>query len=227
MCTQRDCADHLVAEFNGEIQSEHFGDKPTCSMENVTPRFAPETVTETAELDTMTEESERKKRLAELEVTHFHSCVSDDKQQDSHTAALNTQEMIERMRSLGLLRPGESTLCELMEGCTSQCRCATALFFLSALAMQFTLLISGMISAAGHGKGECNSPGGVDKSHVRKHMEPTARPETEDASGGNRVQAHRVVDGQIQSFADLVVGILSNPARQSGVQSRAKTSRMS
>lgn len=36
MCTQRDYADHLVAEFNGEIQSEHFGDKPTCSMENVT-----------------------------------------------------------------------------------------------------------------------------------------------------------------------------------------------
>lgn len=76
-----------------------------------------------------------------------------------------------------------------------------------------------MIGIPGHGKGECDSLGGVDKSFVRSHMETSATPEANDDASNNRLAPHREVDGHIQSFADSVVGISSQTDREFGVES--------
>lgn len=218
--TQRDCADHLKSSFNLEIQSTHFGDQPTCSMENVTVRQVDETLEEGLS------DVEKTEALEAAEVMDFHSYVSDDKQQDAHTTFLNTVEMVRKLRSDNpeTLCSKESSLFELMDGCTSQCRCATSLFFMSLLAVQFKIIVNRMISASGHGKGDCDSQGGVDKTLLAQHMETTQTPEV--GRENNRIEAHQVVDGRIQSLADTIVRLLNDPARLEGAQSRTKRSRM-
>lgn len=75
---------------------------------------------------------------------------------------------------------------------------------LSALAMQHQVRIDRMIGAPGHGKGECDSLGGVDKARARKQMETVATPEA-SSDKHRHVDAHNVIDGRIQSFSDQVV----------------------
>ena len=135
---------------------------------------------------------------------HYHSCISDDSRQDSRTTFINTEELIKSLRgNHGLLSNAEAVLFELMDGCTKQYRSATACYLMSVLAVKYGLSINRMISAPSHGKGDCDSQGGIDKSHLRQYFRSVATPE-KDRGSKVKVEPHMVEKGKRISMAAML-----------------------
>ena len=192
--TQRDYADALLASFTDEIQSTHFGENASVSMEGVTIRF--------------TDPNTGEDRF------HFYSYLSDDKRQDSRTTYVNTEAMVKELQQHQLQLKPDSILYELMDGCAKQYRCANCFYLMSALAAKYTITIDRMISAPHHGKGDVDSQNGIDKNYCRCHFRKIATPEV---LGDDRfMSAHTVMDGKKRSMAEAMHKLLSVPARCNG-----------
>jgi len=198
---QRDYADALVSEITDESTSTHFGENAKLSMEGITMRFVD---------------------ANDAEHMLYYVFLSDDNRQDSRTSYINTSRMIDDLReSYGLL-PRGSTLLELMDGCSRQCRCSTALWTLTALSYKHQIIIDRMISAPHHGKGDCDSQSGVDKNYMRMFFRRRKIAEdAEDHFAG--IMASQIDEnGKKLSFAELAHVILSHPSRTSGLKSESK-----
>jgi len=203
--TQRDYADHLAAEFNGAIQSEHFGEHVTVSMEGVVCWHVKQGEDESF-----------------VDVCDYHSYISDDNQQDARTSSINTEFMIQKLRSqgVGMLVADKSVLYELMDGCAKQYRSGTALYLMTVIACKYGIILDRMISAPHHGKGPCDSQGGVDKTYIKLYMLVVGTPE--DPLSVHLMPAHEIgLDGLQDSFANRCVILLSDPKRCFGHQKGA------
>lgn len=200
MLTQRDHSDHSVVEFSNEIQLTHFGENSSISMEGVAVCFLEGG-------DIMNEKF------------HCHSCTTDDKRQDSRTAHVNMSPLIENLQQESQLLLGHNSV-ELMDGCAKQHRCDNALCLMSIVSAKKKIVVDRMISALHHGKGDCDSQGGIDKNHLRQHLGLVATPELHERKC--QMRPHAVESGKKRSMADTLAKILSDPPRQSGMKDHSE-----
>ena len=202
--TRRDYAERLTAKFNQEIQSTHFGQSVTLSMEGCFVEFV----------------------VGNDDVqAHFHSHMADKSNQDAASTHAHMRVLLELLISQEKIIPGKSTIWEHTDGCTKQYRCAKALYLLSSLASEFKVVIDRQVDAPGHGKDVVDGLNAQDKVYLRKHMISSCAA-TEPRTGPNaklKMDA-AVVDGDNKaiSFAKQCVELCSQKMRQMGVVSHKK-----
>lgn len=204
----RDYADALSIAFDKEVQSDHFGNQAKISMEGITVKYMKQTGEDIGQDEF-------------VEVMDYRCYLADDKRQDARTSYINTKHMIDRLReSTNLLVEG-STLYQQCDGCAKQYRCALSLYLQSAIACAYKINYDVMNTAPGHGKGPCDSQGGVDKSECICHMRTVGLPETEGDS--KYVHANKIDEnGKRKSMAEEFAKILNDPARTGGVKGHKK-----
>ena len=130
----RDFAERLSLQFHGQTQQEYFGGGTTVSLEGVAIKFV-------------------KGRDASNDVsttTDFHTFLSNGKQQDSAVVYNHFEKLLKFLKAEGVIKNGSTILCNT-DGCSSQYRCGTAFYFLSALSYVHKVAISRAVGAPGHG----------------------------------------------------------------------------
>ena len=92
---RRDYADRLIGKFDMEIQSTHFGDSITLSMEGYSVEFnTPEGVIK----------------------MNFHFHFADKSPQNASSTNTHMEAMFEKLLEQGLIEKGNSTLWEVTDG---------------------------------------------------------------------------------------------------------------
>ena len=201
--SMKDYADAIQATCNREIQSDHFGDQTTTSMEGAYCQF----------VDPAKQEEGIR--------TEFNCYVSDDKQQDSRTSFANTVFLIKQAREKGLIPPeGEQTLYECMDGCGKQYRCANSIYLMSVVSNLYKISCNRMTSPPGHGKSQVDAANGRGKSKFVETLRTVQFYGINSDDPTCKWLCPCLVDlqGKKISFADLVVKILSRPEYRFGVK---------
>ena len=202
--TRRDCAKQLSAKFNKEIQSDHFGQGTTLSMEGCFVEYL-----ENGEV-----------------LAHFHSHMADKSNQDAASTHAHMQVLLKLLARQKKIRSGCSTIWEHTDGCTKQYRCAKALHLLSYLATEFDITIDRQIDAPGHGKDVVDGLNAQDKVYLRKAMITADKTNKTDSADNNKLKMDpAVVDGDNKaiSFAKQCVKLCSDHSRKKGAVSHKKS----
>ena len=176
--TRRDYADRLVAAFELEIQSGHFGDNVTLSMEGCSVEFH--------------------KGDGEIKM-HFHFHFADKSPQNANSTNAHMEVMIGKLLNQGLLTKRKSTVLEVTDGCGKQYRCGNALMLLSVLARKYEIIIDRAVDAPGHGKGVVDGIQGSEKNFIRRKMCMTNKNGID--SQEDRMEAAQISDDTPTSFA--------------------------
>ena len=206
--TRRDYAERLAAAFSLEIQSDHFGNGRSLSMEG----SAVETFCKAA-VDAW-RNGVWQMDEAQLKMV-FHSHFSDDSRQDAATTHAHMTVLLKQLKEIGELCAG-MTLWDYTDGCMKQYRCGTALYLLSVLATTFGITTSRAIGAPGHGKDVVDALNATDKIFLRKKMCMIGTPEAKD--GASRMAAHSMLGDAKMSLAEESQRLCSDPARFTGVK---------
>ena len=69
-----------------------------------------------------------------------------------------------------MLKTSLSTIWENTDGCAEQYRCASALYLMSIISQNYSLIIDRGISAPGHGKEVVDGLNAVDKRYIYQLM---------------------------------------------------------
>jgi hypothetical protein len=96
---------------------------------------------------------------------HWHSYLSDFKQQDARTSFANTDKFILMMKAKGLLHEG-STLWIQSDGCAKQYKSGTNMWLCWHLSRKYHINIDWFITCAGHGKSVVDPLAGTDKRWI-------------------------------------------------------------
>jgi hypothetical protein len=201
--TIRDYSERLNAAFDQEIQSEHFGNSRSLSIEG-------------SAVEMVVNGLEGKSKL------EFHSHFSDKSSQDACTTMAHMEVLIEHLFNENQMAEG-STMWDNTDGCSKQYRCGTALYFLSVLAVEHGIIIDRAISAPGHGKDIVDGINAIDKEFLRSKMCMIGTPEASD--GNKRMAAHSMVEGASKSLAQEALRLCADTSRLSGVKSEKKYSK--
>ena len=203
--TRRDYAERLLAKFNEEIQSTHFGQGTTLSIEGCYVEF---------------------KTIDGTVRAHFHSHMSDKSTQDAATTHAHLSVLLNKLSEQELIKRGISTMWGHTDGCTKQYRCAKALYLLSSLASEFDIIIDRLVDAPGHGKDVVDGMNAQDKVYLRHKMITATDPDQKDDSEQSEVKFDAALcDGEQKpiSFAEQCVKICSAKSRKTGVESHKKS----
>ena len=146
VATQQDFAEALTIKHQKEVQAMHFGGNVTVSIEGHTVHF-PNPNDETKIL------------------FHFHSFLSDSKQQDSSTVDNHMEKLIKHLKETGVLKD-DGRILGSSDGCAKQCKCSSALRVMSNLSVKRGVAIDCAIGCPGHGKCEVDAINAVDKSTI-------------------------------------------------------------
>ena len=192
--TRRDYADKLIAEFDLEIQSTHFGDSVTLSMEGCSVEFI---------------DGNGNVKM------HFHFHFADKSPQNAASTNQHMDVMMTELIMKGLLTPNRSTIFEVTDGCGKQYRCGNALMYLSALARKHGIIIDRAVDAPGHGKGVVDGVQGTEKEFLRRKMCMINK--NGHDSMDNRIEAAQMCSGEKTSFARECIRLCSNSNRKLGV----------
>ena len=195
--TIRDYAERLKFEFNLEIQSEHFGNCWSLSIEGCSCRFIKEG-----------------KILIEM-----HSHFSDSSRQDATNAHMKVE--LQYLEDMGILkRDSTGTILDDTDGCAKQYRSGTALYLNSLLATTHGVIIDRAVGAPGHGKDEVDGLNAVDKRFIAEKMALIIMPKANESS--NRMHAEARVDGKSMSIAKEAAQMCGDESRAEGVKSKGK-----
>ena len=206
--TRRDYAERLAAAFTLEIQSDHFGNGRSLSMEGSSVEtFCKRAVD--AWKNGVWQMDEADLRMV------FHSHFSDDSRQDAATTHAHMTVLLNQLKEVGELCVG-MTLYDDTDGCGKQYRCGTALYLLSVLACTFGIVIDRAIGAPGHGKDIVDGLNATDKVYLRKKMCMIGTPEAKDSEC--RMAAHSMIGDAKMSLADEAKRLCEDPKRVSGVK---------
>jgi hypothetical protein len=157
--TRRDYAERLSAIFNMEVQSEHFGNGRSLSIEG----SSVETYIG-VELNEYLEGRMNANQL--LRKMEFHSHFSDFSRQDAATTNAHMTVLLEVLKQRLEFREG-STMYDDTDGCAKQYRCGNALYLLSVLSCKFKIVIDRAVGAPGHGKDLVDGLNATDKKFLR------------------------------------------------------------
>jgi hypothetical protein len=195
--TIRDYAERLKFEFNLEIQSEHFGNCRSLSIEGCSCRYM---------------------RLAEC-LMEMHSHFSDSSRQDSRTTFAHMQVELKYLEDAGIIQKGSTNL-EDTDGCAKQYRSGTSLYLNTLLATTHGIVIDRAVGAPGHGKDEVDGLNAVDKRFINEKMALIITPEENESS--NRMHAAARVDDASMSIAAEAARMCRHENRAEGVKSEGK-----
>ena len=210
--TRHDYAERLSAVFADEVQSSHFGNGRSLSIEG-------SKVESFAQLDL--EAFQRGDLLAnEIEPDmEFHSHFSNHSRQDAATTAAHLTVLLDLLRSKGKYFVG-CTLYDETDGCAKQYRCSNAIYLLSVLASKYGITIDRGIGAPGHGKDDVDGLNATDKRYLQGKFCMIGTPEANDNE--KRMAANSMVEGASQSLAAECARLCSLPSRINGVKGHAK-----
>jgi hypothetical protein len=203
--TRRDYAEAVSAVFNYEIQSQHFGNNRSLSMEGTSIEF-------------------HDKNGIRLEVySHF----ADKSDQNAASTHAHMDVLIRYLICQGVLQLGGLMLDDT-DGCAKQYRCATALFLLTLLSCVHNVAIDRAVGAPGHGKDIVDGLNAADKRYLIMKMRMIGLPEAgaegseENDGSSSRMSAESMVEGPSKNLAVECARLCSDKARSSGVKSEGK-----
>ena len=164
---RRDRVKSLSAKFNMEIQSDHFGQGTTLSVENCFVEY----LAKNGEV-----------------LAHFHLHMVDQRNQHTEATHAHMKVLLKLLARQKKIRSGCSTIWEHTDGCTKQYRCAKALHLLSYLATEFEITIDRQIDAPGHGKDVVDGLNAKDKVYLRKAMITADKTNKTDSTHNNKLK---------------------------------------
>ena len=157
--SERDYAERLVKELDGEIQSEHFGDNATLSIEGCTLQYHNKSV--------HVNDSNLEKTIR----MDFHSHFSDHSRQDAATTFEHMCVMLDKHRDCHGPFPHKCVILDHTDGCAKQYRSGNALFSMNIIALKYNITIDRAVCAPGHGKSIIDGMNAVDKHYLRQVMD--------------------------------------------------------
>jgi hypothetical protein len=211
--THRDYAERLLAIFDLEIQSSHFGNGRSLSMEGSSVETY---LKEEIDLYLSGEIPSTADMTRKLE---FHSHFSDCSRQDCSTTHEHMSVLFKNLMEKGVLRRGW-TVYDATDGCGKQYRSATTLFLLSLIATEFDLTMDRAIGAPGHGKDIVDGLNATDKMYLKKQMCMIGTPESNDSQ--KRMEAHSMTETASLSLAEECARLCSRRERAEGVKGDVK-----
>ena len=147
--------------FNLEIQSEHFGNGRSLSIEgSAIESYSSESL---ALYNAGLIPKERIERKME-----FHSHFSDLSRQDAATTTAHMTVLFNHLFREQEIQRGKTIVFDETDGCSKQYRSGTAIYLLSLLSQKYSIVIDRAIGAPGHGKDVVDGLNAVDKSFLRK-----------------------------------------------------------
>ena len=146
VATQQDFAEALTIKHQKEVQAMHFGGNVTVSIEGYTVHFP---------------KPDDEEKIS----FHFHSFLSDSKQQDSSTVDNHMEKLIKHLKETGVLKDGGRILGS-SDGCAKQHKCSSALRFMSNFSVKHGVAIDCAIGCPGHGTCEVDAINAVDKNTI-------------------------------------------------------------
>ena len=158
LISEMDYAERLAKQLDGEIQSDHFGDNATLSIEGCTLQYH-------EKLSNYRRPAQRSKIYLD-----FHSHFADYSRQDAATTFEHISCMFEHHIQRHGPFPKSSVLLDHTDGCAKQYRCGNALYLLNVLSLSYNIVIDRAICAPGHGKSIIDGLNAVDKHYLRKVM---------------------------------------------------------
>jgi hypothetical protein len=132
--TRHDYAERLSAVFADEVQSSHFGNGRSLSIEG----------SKVESFDSMDLQAFMRGDTPATEMVpsmEFHSHFSNDSRQDAATTAAHLTVLLDLLKTNGQFMEG-STLYDETDGCGKQYRCSNAIYLLSVLASKYGIVIS-------------------------------------------------------------------------------------
>ena len=129
---QHDFTEALGIKHNNEIQSSHFGNGLTVSIEGYTCHYRSTGADSPLKCD-------------------FHSYMSDDGTQNSATVYAHMTELLKFLVDQNLLTRGGRILSST-DGAAKQYKSATSIYFMSMLSQVFGVVVDRAIACPGHGK---------------------------------------------------------------------------
>jgi hypothetical protein len=170
----RNYADAIQQEKDKEIQSDHFGYVPACSIEGVCV-WSP--------VPSSVEEFEKGfiEKDAIVRTMQFHSHLSDMSKQDASTTHAHLVCLLTKICVTGEVRTKTTTILDHSDGCSKQYQCGTALYLLSVLSSQFGITFDRMIGAPGHGKDVVDALNATTKKHLKQKMRMVANPGNDES----------------------------------------------
>jgi hypothetical protein len=198
----RDYAEPISQEKDMEIQSDHFGYVPSCSIEGVCVWSA---VPGQLSLRTM----------------KFHSHFSDHSKQDAATTHAHMCVLLNKLKDSGEVVPRRTTILDHSDGCSKQYRCGTAIYLLSVLSSQFGVTVDRMIGAPGHGKDVVDALNATTKKYIKQKMRMVSNPGSDECCD-RKMKVHSVSATESTSFAMECVRLCCLEERKDGVKSSAK-----
>ena len=104
-----------------------------------------------------------------LQEEHYCAHFSNDAKQHASTSKYNMKKELDFMWKNKIICKGHTTM-DHTDGCVSQYRSATAIFFMTVLSATFGVVIDRMIHAPSHGKGKVDGLAAVAKKFLLQCM---------------------------------------------------------
>jgi hypothetical protein len=208
----RDYAKRLLAKFNLEIQSSHFGNGRSLSMEGSTVEFFSQIELENFEKGLV--------RIEEMKtVMETHSHFSDDSRQDASTTYEHIDRLVHQLLDRKLLKRGATFFTDT-DGCCKQYRCGNSIYLNSLLSSDHGIVIDQAIGAPGHGKDIVDGINATDKRYLAGKMCLIGTPEAND--GPRMMQAASMLENAATSLAAESVRLCTEESRVRGVKGNTK-----
>jgi hypothetical protein len=195
--TIRDYAEYLLVKFNLEIQSSHFGNGRSLSMEGSTVQFYPPAELENYEKGLV--------RIEEINtVLESHSHFTDNSRQDAST----TYEHIDRL------------IHQLLDRKVRKHRCGNSIYINLLLSSVHGIVIDQATGAPGHGKDIVDVINAIGKKYLAGKMCLIGTPEANN--GPTMMQAASMLENASTSLAAESVRLCTEESRVRGVKGYAK-----
>ena len=201
--SERDYAERLVKELDGEIQSDHFGDNPTLSIEGCTLQYHDH------------DESLQNSSSQPVTRMDFHSHFADFSRQDAATTFEHICSMLDNHISrVGPLQP-KAVFLDHTDGCAKQYRSGNALYLLNVICLKYDIVIDRAVCAPGHGKSIIDGLNAVDKHYLRKVMcmSGSTRPDNIET----RMNMFGIIQNSNMTFAQECARLCGLENRKHGV----------
>ena len=98
----------------------------------------------------------------------------------------------------------------IMDGCSGQYKCGTALYLLAMQALMSGKMFYRFVKCAGHGKCRCNAEGGSHKTFCDTAFDRFVKTPEEERQGSCWAPLHKVESGKICSLASTLCDILND-----------------
>lgn len=200
-----------MKQLDGEIQSDHFGDNQTLSIEGCTLQHHKNN-------NNITDNNSASKVIFD-----FHSHFSDYSKQDTATTFEHICAMFKIHEEVHGSIHKNSVFLDHTDGCAKQYRSDNALYLLSIIVLKYLIVIDRAIGAPGHGKSIVDGLNAVDKHYLKKVMCMSGSNRTDDLK--SRMKMYSIAKKASFSFAkeyaricgqeERKFGMLSTPAYQS------------